>query len=89
MPVPLPSPRGKEERGNFISRCISDLTKKGEGEDSSQRAAICNSQWSKSKAGLTEEENKAMHELVEDSDAQEIVKKKKKKKKRKKGPEYT
>ena len=50
--MPLPSPSGKEERSKFVSRCVSDLTKKGEGKDAAQRVAICNSRFKKSKAAI-------------------------------------
>jgi len=39
--MPIPTPRNDEKRGDFMSRCISDLTKKGEFEDNKQRVAVC------------------------------------------------
>ena len=48
--MPLPSPSGKEKRQAFVSRCVSDLTRKGEGDSAAQRVAICNSRFRKSKA---------------------------------------
>lgn len=48
--MPLPSPRGDEEKDDFISRCIEDVMDKDEAEDSGQAAAICNSQWDEAKA---------------------------------------
>ena len=39
--MPLPSPRNKEKRGNFVNRCMADLSKKGEFKDNKQRAAVC------------------------------------------------
>jgi hypothetical protein len=39
--MPLPSPRNKEKRGDFVSRCMADLSKKGEFKDNKQRAAVC------------------------------------------------
>lgn len=65
--MPIPSPSGKEERKKFISRCVSELTKKGEGDGVSQRVAICNSRWQKSKASqikLTEEECAELDKLI-------------------------
>ena len=64
--MPLPSPSGKEDRKSFVSRCVSDLTKKGEGKDAAQRVAICNSQFRKAKAGeiLNENEAKAVEEVT-------------------------
>lgn len=48
--MPLPSPSGKEKRQDFVSRCVSDLSKKGEGDSAAQRVAICNSRFKKAKA---------------------------------------
>ncbi len=41
--MPLPSRRDGEDRGKFVSRCVSFMTKEGEGKDTAQRVAICNS----------------------------------------------
>ena len=40
--MPLPSRRQGEKRGKFVSRCVSFMTKKGEGKTPAQRVAICN-----------------------------------------------
>jgi len=58
--VPLPSRRKGEERGAFVSRCVSFLTKKGEGKDAAQRVAICNTRANNS---LTDNEMEAVGEL--------------------------
>jgi len=39
--MPLPKPRNKEKRSSFVSRCMSDLSDKGEFDDDKQRAAVC------------------------------------------------
>lgn len=52
--MPLPRPSVKEERSKFVSRCVSELTKRGEGKDAAQRVAICNSRFRKSKAAQIE-----------------------------------
>ena len=39
--MPLPKPRNKEKRSAFVSRCMSDLSDKGEFDDDKQRAAVC------------------------------------------------
>ena len=81
--MPLPSPSGKEKRSKFISRCVSDLTKRGEGKDAAQRVAICNSRF-KSKSAqvkLTLEEIKAIDLIMG-------TEKKKKKKKKDDGVVY-
>lgn len=56
--MPLPSPSGKEKRKNFVSRCVSDLTRKGEGDSPAQRVAICNSRFRKSSAEEEKKEKK-------------------------------
>ena len=47
--MPLPSPNNKEKRKDFMSRCMVDLSKKGEFENPKQRAAVCISQFEKAK----------------------------------------
>ena len=39
--MPLPNPRKKEKRSEFVSRCVSELTTKEEFKDSKQRVAVC------------------------------------------------
>lgn len=48
--MPLPKPRKGEERLNFVSRCVAQLTRSGEFDDVNQRAAVCNSEWKRDKA---------------------------------------
>lgn len=74
--MPLPSRRKGEKRSAFVSRCVSFMTKKGEGKDASQRVAICNTRANQS---LSDEQMQAMIDLR--SDAQKAKKDKKKKKK--------
>ena len=47
MAMPMPKPKKKENKQEFVSRCIADLTRKEEDRFPSvkQRAAICYSQW--------------------------------------------
>ena len=45
--MPLPSPSDKEKRSDFISRCVTDLSTKGEFEGNEQRVAVCISQFEK------------------------------------------
>lgn len=81
--MPLPSPSGKEDRKKFVSRCVSELSKKGEGKDASQRVAICNSRYQKAKAAqikLTAEELVALEKLLAGDYGTKPAKKKKKKK---------
>lgn len=47
--MPLPSPRGKEEKQSFIKRCMGDETMKEEFPENKQRVAVCYSQWRKAK----------------------------------------
>ena len=39
--MPLPTPRNNEKRGDFMGRCVSDLTEKDEFSDNKQRVAVC------------------------------------------------
>jgi len=48
--MPLPKPKNKENRSEFVSRCIQDLNDKGEMKDNSQRIAVCYTQWKDAKA---------------------------------------
>jgi len=66
--MPLPSRRKGEEKSKFISRCVRFMTEKGEGKDSAQRVAICNS-----RAGtLTDKEREALASLwIEGRDSYE------------------
>ncbi len=47
--MPLPAPRGQEERDDFVSRCIEELMESEEADDTEQAAAICNEQWREAK----------------------------------------
>jgi len=47
--MPLPSPKGKEKRADFVSRCIGDNTTTKDFPDQKQRIAVCYSQWDKAK----------------------------------------
>ena len=39
--MPLPSPRNKESRSKFVSRCMADLSGKKEFKNDKQRLAVC------------------------------------------------
>jgi len=45
--MPLPKPGQNESKDDFISRCMGDEKMRGEYPGQSQRAAVCNSQWSR------------------------------------------
>jgi len=47
--MPLPKVRPREEKNDFISRCMSSEIMKKEYKDQKQRQAICLSQWRKKK----------------------------------------
>lgn len=47
--MPLPSPKGKEEKNDFISRCMGSSVMKNEFPEQKQRTAVCFSQWRKAK----------------------------------------
>jgi hypothetical protein len=48
--MPLPSPNKKQEKSDYISSCMSNDTMKSEFPKQSQRYAVCQSKWEKSKA---------------------------------------
>jgi hypothetical protein len=72
--MPLPSPRNKEKRGDFVNRCMADLSKKGEFKDAKQRAAVCYDAFKKAeaKASITvgEGDDQILY-LTESADAAE------------------
>ena len=43
--MPIPTPNDKEKRSDFMSRCVADLSEKGEFGDNKQRVAVCISQF--------------------------------------------
>lgn len=47
--MPLPSPKNKEKKSEFVSRCIGDTQTNKDFPDQKQRIAICYSQWEKAK----------------------------------------
>jgi len=44
--MPIPKPQSKEKKSDFVSRCISELSKDSKYKENDQRAAICYQQWS-------------------------------------------
>lgn len=47
--MPMPKPRDGEDRGAFVSRCMSFLDDEGSAMNQDQRLGACYSQWEKSK----------------------------------------
>jgi hypothetical protein len=58
--MPIPSRRKGEEKGKFISRCISDVSKKDPNRPKDQIIAICNT---KADVSLSDQEMDAIAEL--------------------------
>ena len=48
--MPLPLPKNKEKKSEFVSRCISELTDAKEFKSQDQRIAVCYQQFEKAKA---------------------------------------
>ena len=48
--MPLPNPRKKEKKKDFVSRCISEVAKDPKFKDNQQRIAICYTQYDTAKA---------------------------------------
>ena len=60
--MPLPKPKNKEKKSDFVSRCISEVAKDPKFKDNKQRVAICYTQFDEAKSeaaivgGVDEEE---------------------------------
>jgi len=61
--MPLPKPNKAEKEKDFISRCISTLTKNKEFDSQEQRVAVCYTQW-----------REKMEKIKEKVDTKKIVK---------------
>ena len=48
--MPLPKPKNKEKRSDFIGRCVSEVAKDPKFKDNKQRVAICYTQFKEAKA---------------------------------------
>jgi len=57
--MPIPSPKGPEQKKDFVSKCMSDSVMSNEFPEEKQRAAVCFSKWKKSKSSeyLPEDED--------------------------------
>lgn len=53
--MPLPSPKGKEKREDFLKRCMDDDTMNKEFKDSDERYAVCITQWEETKTDNNQE----------------------------------
>lgn len=53
--MPLPEPRGAEDRGQFIERCMIDPDAKNTHPDQAQRFAFCNNRWENAQAAADPE----------------------------------
>jgi len=47
--MPIPSPRGGQDKDNFVSSCMSNETMKKEFPNEKQRVAVCHSKYKQSK----------------------------------------
>jgi DNA-binding ferritin-like protein len=47
--MPLPKPKNKEKKSEFVSRCIGDTQSNKDFPDQKQRIAVCYAQWDKAK----------------------------------------
>lgn len=75
--MPIPKPKNKEKKNEFVQRCISELAKDSKYKDNDQRVAICYQQWgdaSKEAGGSIEFGNEEiLLEVIEADDEQEIT----------------
>ena len=69
--MPIPKPKNKEKKSEFVSRCIGDTQMGKDFPDQKQRIAVCYSQWEKSKAEASvvagEGENEFLYYQVDSS----------------------
>lgn len=49
--MPIPTPKKSESRKDFIARCAGSKAMNAEFSDTSQRVAVCHSQWRKVHGG--------------------------------------
>ena len=77
--MPLPTPRNKEKKGDFVNRCMGDLSDKGEFDDNKQRAAVCYDIFkdSESKASIVAGEGDDKVLYFAESDERHVTKTKK------------
>jgi|TARA_R110002051_G_scaffold7458_2_gene33820 hypothetical protein len=77
--MPLPTPKNKEKKGDFVNRCMSDLSDKGEFDDNKQRAAVCYDIFkdSESKASIVAGEGDDKVLYFAESDERHVTKTKK------------
>ena len=54
--MPLPSPKGQQEKDKFVSSCIGDKDMIEEFPDQKQRVAVCYSQWERAKKSKSSQE---------------------------------
>lgn len=47
--MPLPTPKGKTSKEKFLSSCMANTVMNKEFPNNSQRYAVCQSQWKRSK----------------------------------------
>lgn len=60
--MPIPTPSKKESKNEFISSCMSELSK--EFPDQKQRAAVCYSKWSDKKSNAS---------IIFEDDSDEVI----------------
>lgn len=54
--MPLPKPTKREDKDNFLSRCMSDDVMKKDFPDNDKRFAVCTQQWEKGKGESMKEQ---------------------------------
>lgn len=60
--MPLPEPGDKEEKKDFIKRCMGNETTKKEYPDTDQRLAVCNNLWGEAKQNM--KANRKLHQIT-------------------------
>ena len=67
--MPIPKPKPNESRQRYINRCMGDDTMSDEYTDSSQRLAVCTTEYNSNKEDSTENDKKHIREVRETDDS--------------------
>jgi hypothetical protein len=61
--MPLPKPKNKEKKDEFIQRCMTNAVMEKEYPDNDQRLAVCNTQWSADMNSNSEQMQSLVHNM--------------------------
>jgi len=64
--MPIPTPKSEEKEKDFISRCISTLTKAEDYDSHDQRIAVCYTTWRNKKGNTMKKNEESVIEIQEE-----------------------